>query len=140
MLASRKNYFVADCFYQTISPQKSPSSFGDQHNLVLSGDSSEPLVYDVLQLNMLRTGRLMFHLVAENSSTAHDRFRPSGRRSLRGSVNLMFYLNPLLSSMLLISASLQWHPKFGSSRLIMEDDSVACFSSRLPTCLAEQKI
>ncbi|KAG5442301.1 hypothetical protein CSKR_109882 [Clonorchis sinensis] len=38
-------------------------------------------------------------LVAENSSTAHDRFRPSssgssGRRSPRVSVNLMFYLNP----------------------------------------------
>ncbi|KAG5441073.1 hypothetical protein CSKR_105642 [Clonorchis sinensis] len=38
------------------------------------------------------------HKVAENSSTAHDRFRPSwgssGRRSPRVSVNLMFYLNP----------------------------------------------
>ncbi|KAG5454912.1 hypothetical protein CSKR_105849 [Clonorchis sinensis] len=37
-------------------------------------------------------------VVAENSSTAHDRFRPSwgssGRRSPRVSVNLMFYLNP----------------------------------------------
>ncbi|KAG5453811.1 hypothetical protein CSKR_112380, partial [Clonorchis sinensis] len=37
--------------------------------------------------------------VAGNSSTAHDRFRPSslgssGRRSLRVSVNRMFYLNP----------------------------------------------
>ncbi|KAG5445014.1 hypothetical protein CSKR_105026 [Clonorchis sinensis] len=36
--------------------------------------------------------------VAENSSTAHDRFHPSwgssGRRSSRVSVNLMFYLNP----------------------------------------------
>ncbi|KAG5450534.1 hypothetical protein CSKR_101698 [Clonorchis sinensis] len=35
--------------------------------------------------------------VAENSSTAHDRFRPSwgssGRRSPQVSVNLMFYLN-----------------------------------------------
>ncbi|KAG5448468.1 hypothetical protein CSKR_101906 [Clonorchis sinensis] len=34
----------------------------------------------------------------KNSSTAHDRFRPSwvssGRRSSRVSVNLMFYLNP----------------------------------------------
>ncbi|KER24934.1 hypothetical protein T265_07499 [Opisthorchis viverrini] len=38
------------------------------------------------------------HKFAENSSTAHDRFRPSwsssGRRSPRVSVNLMFYLNP----------------------------------------------
>ncbi|KAG5452392.1 hypothetical protein CSKR_100797 [Clonorchis sinensis] len=38
------------------------------------------------------------HQVAENSSTAHDRFCPSwgssGRRSPRVSVNLMFYLNP----------------------------------------------
>ncbi|KAG5448032.1 hypothetical protein CSKR_106597 [Clonorchis sinensis] len=36
--------------------------------------------------------------VAENSLTAHDRFRPSwgssGRRSPRVFVNLMFYLNP----------------------------------------------
>ncbi|KER32635.1 hypothetical protein T265_01322 [Opisthorchis viverrini] len=39
------------------------------------------------------------HKVAENSSAAHDRFRPSassssGRWSPRVSVNLMFYLNP----------------------------------------------
>ncbi|KAG5444612.1 hypothetical protein CSKR_100713 [Clonorchis sinensis] len=38
------------------------------------------------------------HKVAENSSTAHDRSRPSwgssGRRSPRVSINLMFYLNP----------------------------------------------
>ncbi|KER21493.1 hypothetical protein T265_15082, partial [Opisthorchis viverrini] len=39
------------------------------------------------------------HKVVENSSTAHDRFRPSawgssGRRRPRVSVNLMFYLNP----------------------------------------------
>ncbi|KER32812.1 hypothetical protein T265_01110 [Opisthorchis viverrini] len=37
------------------------------------------------------------HKVAETSSTAHDRFRPSwgspGRRSPRVSVNPMFYLN-----------------------------------------------
>ncbi|KAG5454039.1 hypothetical protein CSKR_102045 [Clonorchis sinensis] len=37
-------------------------------------------------------------IVAENPSTAHDRFRPSwgssGRRSPRVPVNLMFYLNP----------------------------------------------
>ncbi|KAG5442355.1 hypothetical protein CSKR_109281 [Clonorchis sinensis] len=39
------------------------------------------------------------HKVAENASTAHDRFRPpssgaSGRHSPRVSINLMFYLNP----------------------------------------------
>ncbi|KAG5441313.1 hypothetical protein CSKR_113671 [Clonorchis sinensis] len=38
------------------------------------------------------------HKVAENSSAAHDRCRPSwdssGRRSPRVPVNLMFYLNP----------------------------------------------
>ncbi|KAG5453783.1 hypothetical protein CSKR_113839, partial [Clonorchis sinensis] len=38
------------------------------------------------------------HQVAENVSTAHDRFRPSwgssGRRNSRVSCNLMFYLNP----------------------------------------------
>ncbi|KAG5455111.1 hypothetical protein CSKR_107368 [Clonorchis sinensis] len=45
----------------------------------------------------LSTERETTHKVAENSSTAHDRFRPSwsssGRRSPRISVNLMFYLN-----------------------------------------------
>ncbi|KAG5443050.1 hypothetical protein CSKR_112149, partial [Clonorchis sinensis] len=44
------------------------------------------------------TGRCTTHKVAENSSTAHERFRSSwgssGRRSPRVSVNLMFYLNP----------------------------------------------
>ncbi|KER32260.1 hypothetical protein T265_01687 [Opisthorchis viverrini] len=38
------------------------------------------------------------HMVAENSSSAHDRYCPSwgssGRHSRRVSVNLMFYLNP----------------------------------------------
>ncbi|KAG5442909.1 hypothetical protein CSKR_107397 [Clonorchis sinensis] len=38
------------------------------------------------------------HKAAENSSTAHDRFRPSwgssGRRSPRASVSLMLCLNP----------------------------------------------
>ncbi|KAG5450036.1 hypothetical protein CSKR_103272 [Clonorchis sinensis] len=58
-----------------------------QINLVFTRDSSESLVYGVLPLNVLHTGRLMFQLyifikettriVAENSSTAHDRFRPS---------------------------------------------------------------
>ncbi|KAG5455066.1 hypothetical protein CSKR_104572, partial [Clonorchis sinensis] len=42
--------------------------------------------------------RFSFDSVAENSSTAHVRFRrswgSSGRRSPRVSVNLMFYLNP----------------------------------------------
>ncbi|KER31349.1 hypothetical protein T265_13000, partial [Opisthorchis viverrini] len=39
------------------------------------------------------------HKVAENSSTAHDRFRPSwgspDERNSRGSINLMFYLKPI---------------------------------------------
>ncbi|KAG5452713.1 hypothetical protein CSKR_102140, partial [Clonorchis sinensis] len=45
--------------------------------------------------------------VAENSSTAHDRFRPSWgssiRRSPRVSVNLMFYLNRRIFSNLMSS-------------------------------------
>ncbi|KAG5451188.1 hypothetical protein CSKR_102638 [Clonorchis sinensis] len=58
-----------------------------QFNLVFTGDSNESLVYDILQLNVLHKGRLMFqlyifirqtsHKVVENSLTAHDRFRPS---------------------------------------------------------------
>ncbi|KAG5442271.1 hypothetical protein CSKR_100145 [Clonorchis sinensis] len=52
-----------------------------------------PLDETQTEQNMSRT------VVAGNSSTAHDRFRPStsgssGRRSPRVSVNLMFYLNP----------------------------------------------
>ncbi|KER26068.1 hypothetical protein T265_14073, partial [Opisthorchis viverrini] len=51
-----------------------------QINLVFTRDSAESLVYDILQLNVLHTGRLMFQLsrhsryrkVSENSSTAHD--------------------------------------------------------------------
>ncbi|KER23682.1 LOW QUALITY PROTEIN: hypothetical protein T265_14586 [Opisthorchis viverrini] len=92
--------------------------FREQHkhsqiNLVFTRDSTESFVYDVLQLNVLHTGRLIFqkkpsvkiesflkkttHKVAENTSTAHDRFRPScrgssGRRGPRVSVNLIFYL------------------------------------------------
>ncbi|KAG5443317.1 hypothetical protein CSKR_107291 [Clonorchis sinensis] len=67
-------------------------------------------MYNVLlQLNVLHQAASLFGWceirniaihrthVAENSSTAHDRFRPSwgssGRRSPRVSVNLMFYLN-----------------------------------------------
>ncbi|KAG5449686.1 Actin-1 [Clonorchis sinensis] len=58
----------------------------------LTWNPAESLVGDVSrQLNVL-------HQVAEHSSTAHDRFRPSRgssvRRSPRVSVNLMLYLNP----------------------------------------------
>ncbi|KAG5453365.1 hypothetical protein CSKR_109378, partial [Clonorchis sinensis] len=46
----------------------------------------------------LRAHQETTHKVAENSLTAHDRFRPSwgssGRRNPRVSVNNMFYLNP----------------------------------------------
>ncbi|KER27503.1 hypothetical protein T265_13780, partial [Opisthorchis viverrini] len=64
-----------------------------QINLVFTGNSTESFVYNVLRLNVLNTGHLMLrtifeisqylfekkttHKVAENSSTAHDRFRPS---------------------------------------------------------------
>ncbi|KER24004.1 hypothetical protein T265_08248 [Opisthorchis viverrini] len=59
--------------------------------------------YTHLQINLVFTVLYIFikettHKVAENSSTAHHRFRPtwgsSGRRSPRVSVNLMFYWNP----------------------------------------------
>ncbi|KER21199.1 hypothetical protein T265_15148, partial [Opisthorchis viverrini] len=68
------------------------------------GDSTEPILYDIFQLKMLYKVCFVLLLarysrhrsVAEDSSTAHDRFRPSwgssGRRGPRVSVNLMFYL------------------------------------------------
>ncbi|KAG5443473.1 hypothetical protein CSKR_101031 [Clonorchis sinensis] len=74
----------------------------------LTWNPAESPVFDVSrQLNVLHQAAscsscydirdIAIH-VAENSSTAHDRFRPSwgssGRRSPRVSVNLMFYLNP----------------------------------------------
>ncbi|KAG5449973.1 hypothetical protein CSKR_109893 [Clonorchis sinensis] len=86
-----------------------------QIHSVFTGDSSESLVYDVLQLTAVQelphvTVGTIFemsqyafmkettHRFTENSSTAHDRFRPSwdssGRRDPRVSVNRMFYLNP----------------------------------------------
>ncbi|KER30240.1 hypothetical protein T265_03295 [Opisthorchis viverrini] len=57
-----------------------------------------PTLSDALQSLLWETDDNRFGVsVAENSSTAHDWFRPSwgssGRRSPRVSVNLMFYLN-----------------------------------------------
>ncbi|KER29911.1 hypothetical protein T265_13291, partial [Opisthorchis viverrini] len=52
--------------------------------------------YDIRDIAIHVSSQCTTHKVAENPSTAHDRFRPSsgssGRRSLRASVNLMFYL------------------------------------------------
>ncbi|KAG5447103.1 hypothetical protein CSKR_107603 [Clonorchis sinensis] len=73
--------------------------------LVFAKGSTESLVYDILQLSVLHTGRLMFQLlrylrycIAGNYSTAHERFRPSwdssAKRNLRGFVKLVFYMNP----------------------------------------------
>ncbi|KAG5442665.1 hypothetical protein CSKR_111907, partial [Clonorchis sinensis] len=74
----------------------------------LTWNPAESPVCDVFrQLNVLHQAAscsscydirdIVIH-VAENSSTAHDRFRPSwgssARRSPLVSVNLMFYLNP----------------------------------------------
>ncbi|KAG5451247.1 Ubiquitin carboxyl-terminal hydrolase isozyme L3 [Clonorchis sinensis] len=60
-------------------------------------NKAESRVFDVSkQLNVLHQAASCF--VAENTSTAHDRFRPSwgssDRRIPRVSVNLMLYLNP----------------------------------------------
>ncbi|KER22219.1 hypothetical protein T265_09641 [Opisthorchis viverrini] len=63
-----------------------------QINLVLTRESTESLVYDIIQLNALHTGCLMIqlarysryrttHKVVENSSTAHGRL--TGTRGLR---------------------------------------------------------
>ncbi|KAG5452439.1 hypothetical protein CSKR_112867 [Clonorchis sinensis] len=76
--------------------------------LRLTWNLAEYLVCDVSsQLNVLHQATSCFGCydirdiamhVAENSSTAHDRFRPSwgssGRRSPQVSVSLMFYLKP----------------------------------------------
>ncbi|KER24444.1 hypothetical protein T265_07874 [Opisthorchis viverrini] len=55
-------------------------------NLVFARDSAEPLDYDIRQLNVLHTGRLMFQLTRYSKS--HN------RRSPRVSVNPMSHLNP----------------------------------------------
>ncbi|KER29693.1 hypothetical protein T265_03711 [Opisthorchis viverrini] len=64
-------------------------------NLVLTGDSPGN------QLNLVfiaNSSSLQQHKVAENSSTAHDRFRPSWGSSVgrdpRVSVILVFFLKP----------------------------------------------
>ncbi|GAA48953.1 hypothetical protein CLF_102259, partial [Clonorchis sinensis] len=46
-----------------------------QISLVFTGDSSEYIVYDVLQLNVLQTGRLVFQLTLEQNSSS-VRFPP----------------------------------------------------------------
>ncbi|KER32784.1 hypothetical protein T265_12756, partial [Opisthorchis viverrini] len=78
-------------------------------NLVFTSDSTESLVYDILQLNVLHTGRCRIfeisqhvfikettHKVAEKSPTTHDRFcsswGSSGRRSPQVFVKFMIYL------------------------------------------------
>ncbi|KER34009.1 hypothetical protein T265_00203 [Opisthorchis viverrini] len=63
---------------------------------VMKPHALEELVHS--DLNECSEQQETTHKVTENSLTVHDRFRPSwgssGRRSLRVSVNLMFYLNP----------------------------------------------
>ncbi|KAG5442396.1 hypothetical protein CSKR_103633 [Clonorchis sinensis] len=80
--------------------------------------------------------------VAENSSTAHDRFRPSwsssGRRSLRVSVNLMFYLNPNWTVFREIH---QFANQFGFAKIYLPSDNCRSIpyiferKAYLPTCL-----
>ncbi|KER30053.1 hypothetical protein T265_03426 [Opisthorchis viverrini] len=57
------------------------------------------MIFEISQYIFLRETT---HKVAENSSTAHDQFRPSwgssGRRSPGVSANFMFYLNPSVGS------------------------------------------
>ncbi|KAG5454470.1 hypothetical protein CSKR_114339, partial [Clonorchis sinensis] len=100
-------YSHASSVVSTVTPEMVYDNYTHfQISLVFMGDSSESLVYDVLQMNALHTGRLVFQsaydirdiAVAENSLTAHDRFRPScgssPRHSPRVSLSLMFYLKP----------------------------------------------
>ncbi|KER22257.1 hypothetical protein T265_09619 [Opisthorchis viverrini] len=63
----------------------------------------QPPTQTAVVYNYITSGFFMketTHEVAENSSTAHDRFRPSWgssvRRSPLVSINIMFYLNPNL--------------------------------------------
>ncbi|KER27193.1 hypothetical protein T265_13840, partial [Opisthorchis viverrini] len=74
-----------------------------QNNLVFTRGSTESLVYDILQLNVLYTGRLMIHEdddtpeaqrhTGEPKDSSHGELRHN-RLSLRVSLNLIFYLNP----------------------------------------------
>ncbi|KER27154.1 hypothetical protein T265_05765 [Opisthorchis viverrini] len=84
------------------------------------------------------------HKIAENSSTAHDRFRPtwgsSGRRSPRVSVNLMFYLNPngtvrntLICKLIWFCERFTWNPAESlvcdvSRQLNALNQAALCFS------------
>ncbi|KAG5452274.1 hypothetical protein CSKR_106699 [Clonorchis sinensis] len=101
---------VDDSHFSTSCCVREIHSFAYQFGFCerLTWNPAESPVCDVFrQLNVLHQAAscsscydirdIVIH-VAENSSTAHDRFRPSwgssGRRSPRVSVNLMFYLNP----------------------------------------------
>ncbi|KER33578.1 hypothetical protein T265_00676 [Opisthorchis viverrini] len=91
--AQRASHYVL----QTALALETSIRFKQQHAL------QQPLFQDFLPLHpkqnlSLFVNKETTHKVAENSSKAHDRFRPSwgssGRRSPRVSVNLMIYLNP----------------------------------------------
>ncbi|KAG5451769.1 hypothetical protein CSKR_109198 [Clonorchis sinensis] len=79
--------------FRTISPTWNPAE-----SLVCDVSGQLNVTHQVASCFSCYDNRDIAIDVAENSSTAHDRFRPSwgpsGRRSPRGSVKLMFYSNP----------------------------------------------
>ncbi|KAG5452382.1 hypothetical protein CSKR_100807 [Clonorchis sinensis] len=55
-----------------------------QINLVFTGDSRESLVYDVLQLNVLHTGHLMFQLIRYSKYREYQKFTQADEFDLLG--------------------------------------------------------
>ncbi|KER28314.1 hypothetical protein T265_04843 [Opisthorchis viverrini] len=90
--------------------------------------------------------------VAENSSTAHDRFLPSrgssGRRSPRVSVNLMIYLNPNWTVFLRIHNHLQTNLVFSRDSpgtrvnlsFVMFSDCRRIFSNLMSSTLQDIRV
>ncbi|KER30273.1 hypothetical protein T265_03227 [Opisthorchis viverrini] len=82
-------------FYQAATVQFDADRCTSKSRVVDRSQLCTPLDYVQRMLSPMKETT---HKVAENSSTAHDRFRPSwgssGRRSPRVSINLMSYLNP----------------------------------------------
>ncbi|KAG5444263.1 hypothetical protein CSKR_104530, partial [Clonorchis sinensis] len=87
------------CERPTWNPAESPVCDVSRPLNVLHQAASCSSCYDIRDIAIYVYSQRTTHKVAENPSTAHDRFHPSasgssGRRSPRVSVNLMFYLNP----------------------------------------------
>ncbi|KAG5449371.1 hypothetical protein CSKR_101183 [Clonorchis sinensis] len=86
------------CERRTWNAAESPVCDVSRQLNVLHQAASCSNCYDIRDIAMHVSTQYTTHKVAENSSTAHHRFRPSwrssGRHSPQVSVNCTFYLNP----------------------------------------------